>query len=138
MSLYEPGEALVAYDVVPPLQYKGFDAYKKDYQEFLDHFQGPVDIEYHDLAIFAGDTIAFSRGLGAHDRNIAYVTAYCLFTVGNPDVFDLDGVTQEPAPFRLASVKPINGAALIGKDLLQISNGKRFGGNGAGSISETP
>jgi uncharacterized protein (TIGR02246 family) len=63
MSIYEPGDALVSYDIVPPLQYTGFEAYKKDYQEFLDQFQGAVDIEYRDLKIFAGDTIAFSRGL---------------------------------------------------------------------------
>jgi ketosteroid isomerase-like protein len=63
MSIYEPGDALVSYDIVPPLQYSGFEAYKKDYQEFLDQFQGAVDIEYRDLKIFAGDRIAFSRGL---------------------------------------------------------------------------
>lgn len=63
MSIYEPGEALGAYDVVPPLQYTGFEAYKKDYQEFLDQFQGPIDVEYRGLNIVAGDTVAFSRGL---------------------------------------------------------------------------
>jgi ketosteroid isomerase-like protein len=63
MAIYEPGDALVAYDIVPPLQYSGYEAYKKDYQEFLDQFQGPVDIEYRGLKIVAGDTVAFSRGL---------------------------------------------------------------------------
>ena len=63
MSIYEPGQALVSYDIVPPLQYTGFEAYKKDYQEFLDQFQGAIDIEYRDLHIIAGDTVAFSRGL---------------------------------------------------------------------------
>lgn len=63
MSIYEPGKALVGYDIVPPLQYTGFDAYKKDYQEFLEQFQGPINVEYRDLGIFAGDRIAFSRGL---------------------------------------------------------------------------
>jgi len=63
MSIYEPGQALVSYDIIPPLQYTGFEAYKKDYQEFLDQFQGPIDIEYRDLNIIASDTVAFSRGL---------------------------------------------------------------------------
>ncbi len=63
MSIYEPGQALVAYDIVPPLEYTGFEAYKKDYQQFLDQFQGAIDIEYRDLSIIAGDTVAFSRGL---------------------------------------------------------------------------
>jgi len=63
MSIYEPGQELVAYDVVPPLQYTGFDAYEKDYQEFLNQFQGPLDVEMRGLTITAGDTVAFSRGL---------------------------------------------------------------------------
>src|SRR5271167_3222627 len=63
MSIYEPGADLVAYDVVPPLQYTGFDAYKKDYQEFLDQFQGAIDVEFRGLNITAGDNVAFSRGL---------------------------------------------------------------------------
>jgi ketosteroid isomerase-like protein len=48
---------------VPPLQYIGYDAYKKDYQEFFDQFQGPIGVEYPDIKIVAGDTVAFSRGL---------------------------------------------------------------------------
>jgi uncharacterized protein (TIGR02246 family) len=63
MSLYEPGEELVAYDIVPPLQYTGYEAYKKDYQEFLDQFQGGIEVEYRGLKIITGDNIAFSRGL---------------------------------------------------------------------------
>jgi hypothetical protein len=38
-------------------------SHKKDYQEFLDQFQGALDVEYRDLGITAGDTVAFSRGL---------------------------------------------------------------------------
>lgn len=63
MSIYEPGQALVSFDIVAPLQYVGFEAYKKDYQEFLDQFQGPIEAEYRDLNIIAGDTVALSRGL---------------------------------------------------------------------------
>ena len=29
MSIYEPGETLVAFDVVPPLQYVGFETYQR-------------------------------------------------------------------------------------------------------------
>jgi len=63
MSIYETGNDLVAYDIVPPLQYTGFDAYKKDYQDFLDQFQGGLDVEVREVSIVAGDTVAFSRGL---------------------------------------------------------------------------
>ncbi len=63
MSLYQPGNALVAFDIVPPLQYLGFAAYRKDYQEFFDQFKGGLEVEYRDLTIEAGDKVAFSHGL---------------------------------------------------------------------------
>jgi len=63
MSVYETGNNLIAYDIVPPLQYAGFDAYKKDYEDFLDQFQSALDVEMRNVSIIAGDTVAFSRGL---------------------------------------------------------------------------
>lgn len=59
MSIYAPGNDLVAYDVVPPLQYRGKDAYRKDYEEFLAQYEGPIDTEFRDLRIVAGDGVAF-------------------------------------------------------------------------------
>jgi ketosteroid isomerase-like protein len=61
MSMYAPG--VVAYDIVPPLQYVGSDAYKKDYQTFLYQFDGPIDVEYRDVHITAGSDVAFATGL---------------------------------------------------------------------------
>lgn len=46
MSIYEPGETLVAFDVVPPLQYVGSDAYRKDCQEFLAQYQGQSMLKF--------------------------------------------------------------------------------------------
>ena len=63
MSIYEPGPGLVAFDIVGPLKYVGTDAYRKDYQEFLDLYQGPVDVEFRDLTIVAGDKVAFAHTL---------------------------------------------------------------------------
>ena len=61
MSLYAPG--VVAYDIVPPLQYVGADAYRKDYEEFLAQYEGPIDIEFRDLHIIASDGVAFATSL---------------------------------------------------------------------------
>src|SRR5207244_9897767 len=36
--------------------------------------------------------------------------------VGNPNIFHLGGVFQEPAAFPLPHIKPIDSAAFIGKD----------------------
>src|SRR5262249_23720103 len=63
MSMYEPGNELVAYDLVPPLRYVGYEAYKKDYVSFLAQYKGPIDVEFRDMTIFAGDTVAFAHGL---------------------------------------------------------------------------
>ena len=41
MSVYVPSETLVVFDVVPPRQYVGWNAYKKDWEDFLALFDGP-------------------------------------------------------------------------------------------------
>lgn len=63
MSVYAPGATLVAYDVVPPLQYKGADAYRKDYTDFFAQFDGPLHVQYPDMRIEAGADTAFAFGL---------------------------------------------------------------------------
>src|SRR5438270_9580265 len=63
MACYAPGDAVVAYDIVPPLEYKGYDAYRKDYQEFLDMFEGPIAVEYREMRIAASGDVAFIHAL---------------------------------------------------------------------------
>jgi len=63
VAMYPRGNEFVAYDVVPPLRYVGYDAYKKDYQDFLGQYRGPITIEYRDLKVVADDRIAYSHGL---------------------------------------------------------------------------
>ncbi|HZP16946.1 MAG TPA: nuclear transport factor 2 family protein [Terriglobales bacterium] len=53
MAVYAPGDELIAYDVVAPLQYRGNDAYRKDYLEFLGQFEGPIHVEYRDMRILS-------------------------------------------------------------------------------------
>ena len=61
MSMYAPD--VVAFDFVPPLEYVGKDAYRKDYVEFLAQFDGPIDVEFRDLKVSAGDTVAYVYAL---------------------------------------------------------------------------
>jgi uncharacterized protein (TIGR02246 family) len=63
MAVYAPGAEVVAYDVVPPLQYSGNAAYRKDYQDFLALYDGPIDIEFRDMRIVAGEDVAFLHAL---------------------------------------------------------------------------
>lgn len=56
MSVYS--RDVVAYDIVPPLQYVGFEAYRRDYQDFFAQFTGPLRVEMRGLHVSAGDTVA--------------------------------------------------------------------------------
>jgi ketosteroid isomerase-like protein len=59
MSLYAPG--FVAFDIVPPLQCEGKDAYRKVWEEAFSLFLDSIDLEIRDLSIIAGDEVAFSH-----------------------------------------------------------------------------
>ena len=64
MKNYVPGSELFVFDVVPPRQYVGFDAYKKDFEDFFAAFPGPIDkFEVQDLSIFTDDKLAFSHSI---------------------------------------------------------------------------
>ncbi len=59
MSMYAP--ELVSFDIVPPLQYVGADAYRKQWEEAFSLFPGPIDYEIADLSITVGDDVAFTH-----------------------------------------------------------------------------
>jgi ketosteroid isomerase-like protein len=63
MKVYVPGKNLFVFDVTPPRQYIGADAYRKDWTELFAMFKGPVKFEISDLAITAGNDIAFSHSI---------------------------------------------------------------------------
>ena len=59
MAVYAPGSELVAYDIVPPLQFVGRDAYRKDYETFLAQYTGPIETEFRDLQVVTSNRVAF-------------------------------------------------------------------------------
>jgi uncharacterized protein (TIGR02246 family) len=61
MSLYAP--EFISFDIVPPLQYVGRDAYRKVWEETFALFRDPIDIEIRDLNIITGNDVAFSHQL---------------------------------------------------------------------------
>jgi uncharacterized protein (TIGR02246 family) len=63
MSIYAPGDEVVAYDVAPPLQYRGKDAYRKDYLEFLAQYDGPIHVEYRDMRIMSSGDVGLIHAL---------------------------------------------------------------------------
>jgi uncharacterized protein (TIGR02246 family) len=63
MACYVPDQSLVVFDAVPPRQYTGADAYKKDWQAFFALFPGPMDPSINDLEISAGGDVAYSHSI---------------------------------------------------------------------------
>ncbi len=63
MKVYVPGQSLVVFDVFPPRQYVGADAYRKDWEGFLAFFSGPITYEISDLSVAAGGTLGYGHSI---------------------------------------------------------------------------
>ena len=63
MKVYAPDQTLVVFDVVPPRQYVGAAAYRKDWQTFLGSFDGPITMELTDLDVVADRNLAYSHSI---------------------------------------------------------------------------
>jgi uncharacterized protein (TIGR02246 family) len=63
MKVYVPDAKLVVFDVVPPRQYLGADAYRKDWQEFFSMFKGAPKFSITDLQIEAAGTLGYSHSI---------------------------------------------------------------------------
>jgi uncharacterized protein (TIGR02246 family) len=61
MSHYAP-DAVTA-DLAPPLWNVGAQTLRKNFQEWLRSWAGPIGIEIRDLSVTAGDDVAFARML---------------------------------------------------------------------------
>ncbi len=61
MSHYAPD--ILLFDIAPPLQYKGADAYRKNWEEWFATWEGQIGYEIRDLSITVGDAVAFSHSL---------------------------------------------------------------------------
>ena len=55
-------DALI-YDVLPPLQYEGADAYRRSWDEWQPETAGPGRFELHDIRVTAGADVAYAHGL---------------------------------------------------------------------------
>ena len=61
MSHYAPD--ILLFDLAPPLQYLGGEAYRKNWEEWFASWRGPIGYEIRDLSIIVGDDVAFSHSL---------------------------------------------------------------------------
>jgi uncharacterized protein (TIGR02246 family) len=63
MKVYVPGQTLFVFDVVPPRQYVGAAAYRKDWETFLGSFDGPITVELTGLDVGADRNLAYSHSI---------------------------------------------------------------------------
>jgi uncharacterized protein (TIGR02246 family) len=61
MAIYDP--KVVAYDINPPLRYEGTAAYRNAWKEFIDAYDGPIDMEIRDLQLLWSGDIAVTHNL---------------------------------------------------------------------------
>jgi len=61
MALY--ADDVIAYDVVPPLQYVGKAAYRADYQQFFSQYDSNLNVEIRDLHVGATGDLGYATGL---------------------------------------------------------------------------
>ncbi len=80
MKFYVRSKTLVVFDVIPPREYVGWNAYKKDWEGFLGSFAGPITLEMKDLAVEADGNLAYSHsiqhvaGKDKHGKRIDFTT----------------------------------------------------------------
>lgn len=63
MAVYAPGAEFVGFDISPPLQYSGEEAYRESYRTFFAQYDGPLTVEYRDVKIESGGNIALYHAL---------------------------------------------------------------------------
>src|SRR5215468_6434065 len=63
MKVYAPDQTLLVFDVVPPRQYVGAAAYRKDWETFLGSFDGSITVELTSLDVGADRNLAYSHSI---------------------------------------------------------------------------
>jgi len=63
MKGYVPDESLLVFDLVPPRQYAGAAAYRKDWQDLLALFPGPLKFGVSDLHVFAAGRLGYGYSI---------------------------------------------------------------------------
>jgi ketosteroid isomerase-like protein len=63
MKVYVADESLFVFDVIPPRQYVGAEAYAKDWTDFLALFKGSLKLKISDLSVTADGTMGFGHSI---------------------------------------------------------------------------
>jgi uncharacterized protein (TIGR02246 family) len=61
MSCYTPDESLFVFDVLPPRQYVGAKAYRKDLEDLFAQYPGPIAADMTDLSVMADRSLGYAH-----------------------------------------------------------------------------
>ena len=61
MQLCVPDDSLVVFDVHPPRQLSGPQAYRKDWEEVFDQFAGPLEVDISEMDVTVGGDVAYAH-----------------------------------------------------------------------------
>lgn len=61
MTFYSP--EVVAFDVRPPLEARGAEYYRQNFEQWFESFEGPISFELKNLRVVPGDSTAFCHYL---------------------------------------------------------------------------
>jgi ketosteroid isomerase-like protein len=112
MKFYVPGNDLFVFDVGVPRQHVGWEDYKKDWQDLLAMFSGPIKFEISDLSVASDGKIAYGHSI-QHVWGKATDGSTIDMTVRVTDVYrKIDGkwlIVQEhvSVPIDFSSGKPV-------------------------------
>src|ERR1700722_3438005 len=63
MSVYLPGKQLFVFDVVTPREYRGWEAYKKDFEGLFSAFPGPMKNTISEQTIHVVGSVAYGHNI---------------------------------------------------------------------------
>ena len=112
MSVYLPGKELFVFDVVPPREYRGSDAYRKDFEGLFAAFPGPVKNTISEQTIHVVGSLAYGHNVQTGEF-VGHDGAKVKIVVRTTDIYrKIDGkwlIVEEhnSLPVDLQTMKPV-------------------------------
>ena len=111
MSLYSPD--IVYFDIIPPHQFAGADAVRRNFLRWFAEYQGDIGLETHELGLAVSDDVAFAHMLHPDSgtrRNGQDVVVWVRATVCLQRMGDQWLITHEHISF---PIKPEEWSAVV-------------------------
>lgn len=84
MAFYADGDAFSAFDLMPPIEFRGGPMWRDGWVAFFTAFEGPLTLEFSGLEVYGSDDLAFARlfirlvgVMNGHDTDMWVRTTNC-------------------------------------------------------------